>query len=695
MVDLKLNKVPKLIHQLWIGDKPKPSKCLESIKDYNPDYEYMFWDEETLSSLSLPTRYRQKIDLMEELNGKCDMYRWIILEKFGGVFIDADIVAIEPLDDFLLNKSFFCWEQEQMRPNLCATTVMGFTPNHSIPQMAINWILQNRITSPAWVSVGPQLLSNIYHSLTDDIKKTISVFPSYYFLPDHLTGFKYKGHGKVYTTHLWGSTHRSYEGLNTQIPEHHMKPSTWIDLTIDDGTPQNKIKEIVNSVKHMPGHFGVNIKCNTDIRKYIKSTRFVNFFDLQLVLQDVEELPQVPLSQPLPQVPQVAQRMDLINENNHPVNLNMEYIEQQIVKHYIRPDDKVLELGARYGSVSITTNKILNDKTSHYVVEPDNKVWDCLERNMKTNNTEFNIIKGVIGKDKVQICGDGYATHTIAADDSEIECFPLPHVDFNVLIADCEGYLETFFDDNLELFNNLYMVIFETDRPEACDYDKIISELLKMGFTQKEKIPEPGMPGMYHYVFIKEDYISFDNRKEMIKHYADKIDKPKILELGVFKGEFLDYMVENIDYDTIGGVDLFYGNIGSGDQDGNNVEYVDLEIQFDLLNSKYQDNENVNIYKTFTDTHLKNQSDNFYDIIYIDADHSYPGAKRDILLAHEKVRDGGYIMGHDYEMNMDKAKTYFEFGVRQAVDEYCVEYNQKIIAKGMDGCVSFCIKVDK
>ncbi len=285
-----VNKVPKLIHQLWIGDKPKPSKCLESIKDSNPDYEYMFWDEESLNNLSLPKRYRQKIDFMEELNGKCDMYRWIILEKYGGVFIDADIVAIESLDDFLLNKSFFCWEQEQMRPNLCATTVMGFTPKHPIPQMAINWILDNRITSPAWISVGPQLLSNIYHSLNEDIKKTISVFPSYYFLPDHLTGFKYKGHGKVYTTHLWGSTHRSYRELNTQIPEHHTKPSTWIDVNIDDGTSENKIKEIVNSVKHMPGHFGVNINCNSDIRKYIKSTRFVNFFDLELVLQDLGEI---------------------------------------------------------------------------------------------------------------------------------------------------------------------------------------------------------------------------------------------------------------------------------------------------------------------------------------------------------------------------------------------------------------------
>ena len=52
-------------------------------------------------------------------------------------------------------------------------------------------------------------------------------------------------------------------------------------------------------------------------------------------------------------------------------------------------------------------------------------------------------------------------------------------------------------------------------------------------------------------------------------------------------------------------------------------------------------------------------------------------------------------MGHDYEMNMNKAKRYYEFGVRKAVDEYCIEFNQEIITKAMDGCVSFCIKVNK
>jgi hypothetical protein len=52
-------------------------------------------------------------------------------------------------------------------------------------------------------------------------------------------------------------------------------------------------------------------------------------------------------------------------------------------------------------------------------------------------------------------------------------------------------------------------------------------------------------------------------------------------------------------------------------------------------------------------------------------------------------------MGHDYEMNSKKANDQYELGVRPAVDEFCKRHNQQIIAKGMDGYVSFCIKVNK
>ena len=53
------------------------------------------------------------------------------------------------------------------------------------------------------------------------------------------------------------------------------------------------------------------------------------------------------------------------------------------------------------------------------------------------------------------------------------------------------------------------------------------------------------------------------------------------------------------------------------------------------------------------------------DFVFIDADHSYHGAKADILSWAPKVKPGGILGGHDYE-NTDFPK----FGVTRAVDEF-------------------------
>ena len=195
--------------------------------------------------------------------------------------------------------------------------------------------------------------------------------------------------------------------------------------------------------------------------------------------------------------------MKLFDEKNKPINLNIEIVEQNLVEKYVKPNDKVLELGARYGSVSIRTNKILNDKSSHYVVEPDSAVWECLENNMKINNCNFNIIKGVIGKKQYSVCQNKYSTYTYEDKDGKTESFDLPNIDFNVLIVDCEGFFETFYNENKPLFDKLKTIIFEGDEPKRCNYDYLLNEFDKLGFKVIEKIKEPTCENMWHYVLQK------------------------------------------------------------------------------------------------------------------------------------------------------------------------------------------------
>ena len=89
---------------------------------------------------------QRKIDEIEEINGKADILRWEILYKYGGVFIDADSICIEPIDNELISKKCFAgWEQEELRPGLIATGTMGFIINHPIPKIAIEFIKNNEV----------------------------------------------------------------------------------------------------------------------------------------------------------------------------------------------------------------------------------------------------------------------------------------------------------------------------------------------------------------------------------------------------------------------------------------------------------------------------------------------------------------------------------------------------------------------
>ncbi|HNX82400.1 MAG TPA: hypothetical protein PKL77_09670, partial [Candidatus Omnitrophota bacterium] len=40
--------IPKIIHQLWIGDKPAPEKWLKTWKEKHPGWEYRFWDNDAV-----------------------------------------------------------------------------------------------------------------------------------------------------------------------------------------------------------------------------------------------------------------------------------------------------------------------------------------------------------------------------------------------------------------------------------------------------------------------------------------------------------------------------------------------------------------------------------------------------------------------------------------------------------------------
>lgn len=189
------------------------------------------------------------------------------------------------------------------------------------------------------------------------------------------------------------------------------------------------------------------------------------------------------------------------------------------------------------------------------------------------------------------------------------------------------------------------------------------------------------------------DTLYFDNRNEMIKELVPKCGS--YVEIGIFTGEFSKILNEILSPSKLVLLDLFSGSGYSGDQHGNNIITCNLEDTYNNLIEYSKSYPYILPLKGDSSLKLNEFDDNTFDMIYIDGDHSYEGCRRDLEAAFKKIKYGGWIMGHDYEMNMKKANTVWEFGVKKAVDEFCLKYNQTIHAKALDGCVSYAIKIVK
>ena len=88
--------------------------------------------------------------------------------------------------------------------------------------------------------------------------------------------------------------------------------------------------------------------------------------------------------------------MTFIDRNGELVNVEFEADEQFLVRKYIPKDATVLELGARYGTVSCVISQVLDDPSKHVAVEPDKSVIDALIKNRDSNGGKFQVFEGVV-----------------------------------------------------------------------------------------------------------------------------------------------------------------------------------------------------------------------------------------------------------------------------------------------------------
>ncbi len=196
--------IPKIIHQIWLGPLEPPIDWIDTWRKAHPDWEHRLWSE---NDFDCPLKGLRQVLLSPTYGGKVDILSYEVLQRFGGIYLDADSICLRPLDGELLDKDFLiAYENPVARPGLIAHGVMGCSPAHSIIDDLIDSI---SILSPAqmsgfdYVVTGPELITRVMMK-----HKSVYVMPSYYFFPYHYTGERCSEAqlAKAYAVQIWGST---------------------------------------------------------------------------------------------------------------------------------------------------------------------------------------------------------------------------------------------------------------------------------------------------------------------------------------------------------------------------------------------------------------------------------------------------------------------------------------------------------
>lgn len=100
------------------------------------------------------------------------------------------------------------------------------------------------------------------------------------------------------------------------------------------------------------------------------------------------------------------------------------------------------------------------------------------------------------------------------------------------------------------------------------------------------------------------------------------------------------------------------------------VELHLIDLDFGKIDSALRSDPRVRMHRGFSHEILRSFPDGSFDWIYIDADHSYAGVKRDAAAAAAKVKPGGFLVFNDFA-HMDPFLG--AYGVHRAVVEFAVE----------------------
>jgi inositol phosphorylceramide mannosyltransferase catalytic subunit len=187
-----------ILHQMWVGPE-MPAQFADwgyELQVMHPDWEYRLWGDGDFGWLHNQDVYDRAEELVPDHKVgqlRSNVARYEILHRYGGVWLDADVEPLRPLDGLVGPQAWAGWERQD---EWVGTSVMGGEAGAPFWEACIRGVQQAGYPGPQEV----RFVTGIYRK-----QGGLHVYPEWTFYPyrTHDIGNRPADYGQSYVAHHW------------------------------------------------------------------------------------------------------------------------------------------------------------------------------------------------------------------------------------------------------------------------------------------------------------------------------------------------------------------------------------------------------------------------------------------------------------------------------------------------------------
>lgn len=185
--------IPQIIHQIWIqGHKNIPielKKYHDDCQKINNNFKFILWDNEKIQNFLIRNYDKKYVDLYNNFKifaQKADFARYAILYKYGGIYIDMDMICRKNLSSFLKYNFFLTVDDPILNSfnKKYLNGIIGTIPNHIIFEFIFKniFLRKDKLNDVAY-STGTNLFYDSVQEYKKVHKNDVTIIDSEYLHP--------------------------------------------------------------------------------------------------------------------------------------------------------------------------------------------------------------------------------------------------------------------------------------------------------------------------------------------------------------------------------------------------------------------------------------------------------------------------------------------------------------------------------